>query len=126
VPAENSPSAMSKKTTAKPPIIWKQFVLFWWIEAPGMSLSTFRTRKSEDIEVFGPKHYRVRFHPDSTDDEVCEVIIRYHDRVWRLKVEDDAEFWTYYDEDAENSIWTWMDDANQELFVIRGEEKISD
>lgn len=88
-----------------------------------MRLAVFRTRKPEDIEVFGPKHYRVRFHPDSTEDVPCEVIILFRHGEWRLKVEDDEEFWTYYDEDAVNSIWTWMDDANQELFVIRGELK---
>jgi hypothetical protein len=114
---------MPKKAAAKPPIVWKQFVLFWWREEPGMRLGVFHTRKPEDIEVFGPKHYRVRFQPDSSQDSPCEVIIRFYQGAWYLKTDDDEEVWTYYDEDGENSIWTWMDDANTELFTIRGELK---
>jgi|GEM_PF-3560906 len=116
---------MPKKAVSKPPIIWKEFVLFWWAEEPVMRLAVFRSRKPEDIEVFSKYHYRIHFHPDSTDDAPCEVIIRREGRTWYLKVEDDEEFWTYYDEDYENAVWTWMDATNQELFVIRGVEKVS-
>jgi hypothetical protein len=114
---------MPKKAASKPPIAWKQFVLFWWQEAPGNRLGVYRTRRPEDIEVFGPEHYRVRFHPDSLQDPPCEVILRRQKKVWYVKHEDDEECWLYYDEDSENSIWTSIDDANQELFVIRGELK---
>lgn len=114
---------MPKKAASKTPILWKQFVLFWWQEAPGNRLGVYRTLVPQDIEVFGPKHYRVRFHPNSVEDYPCEVILRFREGLWWLKLEDDEEIWTYYDEDHLNSIWMWMDDANQELFTIRGEVK---
>lgn len=87
-----------------------------------MRIAVFRTRKPEDIEVFDLNHYRVRFRPDLPEDGDLEVIIRHHHGEWWIKVEDDEEFWCYYDQDDINGIWTWMDDANQELFVIRGVE----
>jgi hypothetical protein len=36
-----------------------------------------------------------------------------------LKVDDHDEDWCYYDEDDGNGVWTWIDESNQELFVIR-------
>jgi hypothetical protein len=113
-----------KKTETKPPIVWKGFGLFWRMEAPGNRLGTYRTRRPEDIEVFSENHFRIRFHPDSTEDVACEVILRRKGKTWYLKVDDDQEDWSYYDKEAENGIWTWMDEANQELFVIRGVEKV--
>lgn len=123
--ARTEPTAdpMPKITASKPPIAWKQFVLFWWQEAPGNRLGSYRTREPRDIAVFTENHFRIHFHPDSSDDALCEVILRRTGKTWYLKLDDSEEFWTYYDEDADNSIWTWMDDANQELFTIRGELK---
>ncbi len=114
---------MPKKAASKPPVVWKQFVLFWWIEAPGNRMGTYRTRQPGDIEVFGPNHYRIRFHPDSVEDYQYEVIIRHHKGEWWVKLEDDEEFSSFYDQDDYYSIWTWIDDTNQELFTIRGELK---
>ena len=87
-----------------------------------MRTALFRTRRPEDIEVFSASHYRIIFHPDSPEDGNCEVILRLDKDTWWLKVEDDEECWCFYDEDYENAVWTWFDNANQELFVIRGVE----
>jgi hypothetical protein len=114
---------MPKKAASKPPVVWKQFVLFWWQECYGNRLSIYRTRTANDIEVFGRNHYRVHFHPDSTDDEEYEVIIRYEKGEWLIKLEDVEPFSTFCHEDDDQSIWTWVDDMNQELFTIRGELK---
>lgn len=52
-----------------------------------------------------------------------EVIIRHHKGEWLIKLEDDEEFSTFYDQDEDHSIWTWIDETNQEMFTIRGELK---
>lgn len=114
---------MPKKVAARPPVVWKQFVLFWWVEAPGNRMAIYRTRQPGDIEVFGNNHYRVRFRPDSVEDYEYEVIIRHHKGEWLIKLEDDEEFSTFYDQDEDHSIWTWIDETNQEMFTIRGELK---
>lgn len=112
---------MSKKNrTIEPTVVWKEFVLFWWIEEPGMRMSVYRTRRAEDIEVFSSSHYRIHFHPDSRADVMCEVILRRDEDTWWLKQDAEEECWCYYDEDAENGVWTWFDDGNQQMFVIRG------
>lgn len=116
---------MPKKAASKPPIVWKQFVLFWWMESPGNRLEIYRTRQASDIEVFGKNHYRVHFRADSTNDEDYEVIIRHHEGEWLIKIEDVEEFGAFYDQNDENAIWTWTDETNQELFVIRGVEEVS-
>lgn len=89
-------------------------------------MAVFRTRKPDDIEVFSRSHYRIQFHPDSGKDERCEVILRRDGDTWWLKQDAEEECWCYYDEDDENGVWTWFDDTNQELFVIRGIEEASE
>lgn len=118
-------ATMPKKAASKPPIVWKQFVLFWWSERPGMRAAVFRTRKPDDIEVFSRYRYRVYLHADDCQDADCEVIL-YRDgkKTWWLKLDDDEECWCFYDEDHENGVWTWFDEMNQELLVIRGVEKV--
>jgi hypothetical protein len=113
-----------KKPETKPPIVWKEFVLFWWMEEAGMRTSVFRSRKPQDIEVFSRYHYRILFHPDDPQDGIIEVILRRdREKTWWLKLEADEECWCFYDEDYENGVWTWFDNMNQELLVIRGVEK---
>jgi hypothetical protein len=107
------------KSVPKPKPTSNRFVLFWWVECPDMRMAIYRTRGPEDVEVFSDEHLRVTFHPDSSQDERVEVILQKKDETWWVKVDDQGEDWCYYDEDSENGVWTWMDEPNQELFVIR-------
>jgi hypothetical protein len=116
---------MPKKTSTEPPLAWKQFILFWWTEGPGNRMAVYRTRQPGDIEVFGRNHYRMHFRPDSVEDDEYEMIIRHHKGEWLIKIEDEEEFSYFYDQDDATSVWTWADETNRELFVIRGDLRIS-